>query len=67
MSLVSNQPGAIRLQSPTKMPLASGYLWNKQMMLQINCQGYANAQFMQPEPASYAGAPVLQATTFMQP
>ncbi|MEM7360322.1 MAG: NdvB protein [Pseudomonadota bacterium] len=49
------------------MPLASGYLWNKQMMLQINCQGYANAQFMQPEPASYAGAPVLQATTFMQP
>ena len=37
------------------------------MMIQATCRGYAVAQFMQPEPARYAHAPNLQATTFMQP
>ena len=55
------------LQSPTLMPRAAGFLWNKKMMIQMNCRGYAIAQFMQPEPAKYAYAPNLEAKTFMQP
>ena len=58
---------AIVLTSPTAMPKASGFLWNKKMMLQMNCRGYAVAQFMQPEPTKYASGPALEATTFMQP
>src|SRR5512136_249526 len=55
------------LLSPTAMPRAAGSLWNKNMMLQVTCRGYAVAQFMQPEPAKYAYAPNLEAKTFMQP
>ena len=36
-------------------------------MIHMNCRGYAVAQFMQPEPAKYAHAPMLEAKTFMQP
>ncbi len=57
----------LTLNSPTKMPSASSFLWNKKMMIHMNCQGYAVAQFMQPEPAKYAYAPNLEAKTFMQP
>ncbi|PCK08652.1 MAG: NdvB protein [Alteromonadaceae bacterium] len=49
------------------MPRAAGFLWNKHMMIQMNCRGFAIAQFMQPEPAKYAYAPNLEAKTFMQP
>jgi cellobionic acid phosphorylase len=55
------------LTSPTAMPLAGGFLWNRRMMIQVTCRGYATAQFMQPEPAKYAHAPNLEARTFMQP
>jgi cellobionic acid phosphorylase len=55
------------LHSPTAMPQASTFLWNPRMLLQLNCRGYATAQFMQPEPAKYAHAPALEARTFMQP
>lgn len=55
------------LTSPTAMPKAGGFLWNKKMMMQVTCRGYATAQFMQPEPAKYAHAPNLEAKTFMQP
>ncbi|MDQ0233155.1 GH36-type glycosyl hydrolase domain-containing protein [Metabacillus malikii] len=55
------------LTSPTSMPKASGFLWNDNMMIQVNCRGYAVAQFMQPEPAKYSHAPNLEAKTFMQP
>ena len=55
------------LLSPTAMPRAAGFLWNKRMLLQITCRGYAVAQFVQPEPAKYAYAPNLEARTFMQP
>lgn len=55
------------LMSPTEKPNASGFLWNKKMMLNMNCRGYANAQFMQPEPSKYAFSPSLEAKTFMQP
>ncbi|UTF59996.1 GH36-type glycosyl hydrolase domain-containing protein [Gilvimarinus sp. DA14] len=55
------------LKSPSLMPRAAGFLWNKKMMIQMNCRGYAVAQFMQPEPAKYAYAPNLEAKTFMQP
>ena len=57
----------ITLQSATELPFASGFLWNKSMVAQINCQGYVNAQFMQPEPAKYSHAPNLEAKTFIQP
>ncbi|HEY0954652.1 MAG TPA: NdvB protein [Roseateles sp.] len=55
------------LSSPTAMPQAGGFLWNRRMMIQVTCRGYATAQFMQPEPAKYAHAPNLEAKTFMQP
>jgi cellobionic acid phosphorylase len=55
------------LLSPTAMPRAAGFLWNRKMMIQATCRGYAVAQFMQPEPAKYAYAPNLEAKTFMQP
>ena len=55
------------LRSPVALPLASGFLWNKNMMIHMNCRGYAVAQHMQPEPAKYAYAPNLEAKTFMQP
>lgn len=55
------------LTSPTAMPAASTFLWNRRMLLQLNCRGFATAQFMQPEPAKYAHAPTLEAKTFMQP
>ena len=63
------QPNADRYElfSPVKMPQAAAFLWNKHMMIQLNCRGYATAQFMQPEPAKYAHAPNLEAKTFMQP
>ena len=55
------------LTSPTALPAAAGFLWNRRMMIHMNCRGYAVAQFMQPEPAKYAHAPMLEAKTFMQP
>lgn len=55
------------LKDPTRLPKSAGFLWNKKMMIQVNCRGYAVAQFMQPEPAKYAYAPNLEAKTFMQP
>lgn len=55
------------LTSPTALPLAGGFLWNRRMMIQVTCRGYATAQFMQPEPAKYAHAPNLEAKSFMQP
>lgn len=56
-----------QLTSPTAMQQSASFLWNKKMMIQVNCRGYAVAQFMQPEPAKYAYAPNLEAKTFMQP
>ena len=55
------------LNSPTALPNACGFLWNKDMMIQMNCRGYASAQHMQPEPAKYSKGPALESTTFMQP
>jgi cellobionic acid phosphorylase len=55
------------LNNPTDLPRAAGFLWNRRMMIQVTCRGYAMAQFMQPEPAKYAYAPNLEAKTFMQP
>lgn len=66
---VSTQPAAAKvlLDSPTAMPNACGYLWNKDMLIQMNCRGYAVAQFMQPEPSKYSQGPYLEAKTFIQP
>ncbi|MDZ4810430.1 MAG: hypothetical protein SGI96_19505 [Bacteroidota bacterium] len=57
----------LELLSPTSLPKASAFLWNKHMMIHMNCRGYAVAQFMQPEPAKYTHAPNLEAKTFIQP
>ena len=61
------QGAKIILNSPTTLPNASHFLWNKQMVAQINCRGYMTAQFMQPEPAKYSHAPNMEAKTFIQP
>ncbi|MGA9658326.1 MAG: glycosyltransferase 36, partial [Asticcacaulis sp.] len=65
--LIAFDDQACRLFSPTALPRASGFLWNRKMMLHITARGFATAQFMQPEPAKYAHAPNLEAKTFMQP
>jgi cellobionic acid phosphorylase len=57
----------VNLNNPISMPKAAGFLWNKHMMIQMNCQGYAVSQFLQPEPAKYSFAPNMEAKTFMQP
>ncbi|UCE93057.1 MAG: hypothetical protein JSV73_09595 [Flavobacteriaceae bacterium] len=62
-----NNGKRVNLYSPTAMPKASSFLWNRKMMIHMNCRGFAVAQFMQPEPAKYAHAPNLEAKTFMQP
>ncbi|WP_158966890.1 GH36-type glycosyl hydrolase domain-containing protein [Paraglaciecola sp. L3A3] len=55
------------LKSPTILPNASGFLWNKNMLIQANCRGYALAQFMQPDAGKYVSGPAFEAKTFMQP
>jgi cellobionic acid phosphorylase len=68
MFLSAKENGArFELTDPTAMPRAAGFLWNRRMMIQVNCRGYTVAQFMQPEPAKYTYAPNLEAKTFMQP
>ncbi|TGG93200.1 NdvB protein [Natronospirillum operosum] len=67
MTPVQADQGRIDLLSPTAMPNACGFLWNRSMMIQMNCRGFATAQFMQPEPAKYTTGPALEAKTFMQP
>ena len=63
----TEQGASVCLRSPTAMDKASHFLWNEQQLVQINCQGYVNAQFMQPEPSKYSRGPSIEATTFMQP
>ncbi|WP_081848079.1 GH36-type glycosyl hydrolase domain-containing protein [Microbulbifer sp. HZ11] len=67
--LVANSEDGARceLTSPTAMPTASAFLWNRRMLVQVNCRGFVVARHMQPEPAAYAHAPNLEAKTFMQP
>ncbi|MDC7675656.1 GH36-type glycosyl hydrolase domain-containing protein [Asticcacaulis machinosus] len=65
--LIINDGHTCTLTSPTALPRASGFLWNRKMMLHMNARGFATSQFMQPEPAKYAYAPNLEAKTFMQP
>ncbi len=55
------------LHSPTAMPAASAFLWNRRMLVQANCRGFVSAQYLDPEPARYSYGPMLEATTFMQP
>lgn len=55
------------LTDPVSMSRASAFLWNPRMVIQLNCRGFATAQFLQPEPAKYTYAPNLEAKTFMQP
>jgi cellobionic acid phosphorylase len=68
-SVVERQQAGARyvLKSPNILPNASGFLWNKNMLIQANCRGYAIAQFMQPEAGKYVSGPALEAKTFMQP
>ncbi len=56
-----------QLTNPVSIPKAFGYLWNEKMVIQVNCRGYATAQFVQPEPYKYSHAPNLEAKTFIQP
>ena len=55
------------LYSPTAMARACGFLWNRQMMVQVNCRGFVKALHMQPEPGKYSYAPNLESASFMQP
>ncbi|MFD2166647.1 GH36-type glycosyl hydrolase domain-containing protein [Thalassotalea euphylliae] len=66
-NLYKAENGQVSLYSPTLLPLASSYLYNQHMLAQVNCRGYVNAQFMQPEPSKYSRSPTMEATSFIQP
>ncbi|WP_163130645.1 GH36-type glycosyl hydrolase domain-containing protein [Agarivorans sp. Alg241-V36] len=55
------------LDDPCIAPNSAAYLWNKKMMLHMNCRGFAVSQYMDPEPRKYAHVPNLAAQSFMQP
>lgn len=55
------------LKDPRTLPNASGFLWNKNMLIQANCRGFSLAQFMQPDAGKYVSGPSFEAKTFMQP
>lgn len=57
----------VNLFSPTLLPKAGSFLWNSNLLMQVNCRGFVTSQFMQPEPAKYSYAPNIEATTFMMP
>lgn len=67
MSVSKNLDKRLVLTCPTRTPNAAGFLWNKRMLVQVNCRGYVNSQFMQPEPSKYSHGPMIEATTFIQP
>ena len=67
MSLIDFDAETCRLHSATALPLAAGYLWNPRMMIHMTARGFATAQFMQPEPAKYAHAQIMEAKHFMLP
>lgn len=57
----------LELYSPLDMPEASAFLWNKKMLVHVNCRGYVTSQYMNPEPEKYSHAPNMEARTFIQP
>jgi cellobionic acid phosphorylase len=63
----TNDGERFELHDPTVMPRASGFLWNRKMVVQVNCRGYAIAQYMHPDASKYTRAPNQEAKTFMQP
>ena len=65
--LINNNSASVYLRSATLLDKASHFLWNDKLLVQANCQGYVNAQFMQPEPSKYSKGPNIEGTTFMQP
>ncbi|SMF03260.1 cellobionic acid phosphorylase [Alteromonadaceae bacterium Bs31] len=67
MIKISEDGERCSLHSPTVMPNASGFLWNKKMMIQVSCRGYAIAQHMQPEPSKYTYQPIVEGKIFMLP
>lgn len=67
MTMYIEEGKRFSLTDPKIAPNSAGYLWNRHMMIHMNCQGYAVAQYMNPEPKKYAHAPNLAATSFMQP
>ncbi|MFA0084669.1 GH36-type glycosyl hydrolase domain-containing protein [Vibrio sp. 10N.261.51.F12] len=67
MSTFLDQGTRFSLTDPTLLPNSAGYLWNRKMMIHVNCQGYVVAQYMNPEPKKYTHVPNLAATSFMQP
>lgn len=67
MPLIDFDSTTCRLHSATALPLAAGFLWNPRMMIHMTARGFATAQFMQPEPAKYARAQIMEAKHFMLP
>ncbi len=55
------------LYSPTKLPLASSFLWSSKVLLQVSAGGFVRSKYLSPEPAKYSYAPNIEATTFFQP
>jgi len=55
------------LFDPKLAAKADTFLWNNKMLCHITAHGFAQSQFMQPEPSFYAHAPLLAAKAAMAP
>ena len=53
------------LTSPTEMPRAAGFLWNRKMMIQMTCRGYAAERFR--TGSNDQGNPTIPDKTTTQP
>ncbi|MEO0575957.1 MAG: NdvB protein [Pseudomonadota bacterium] len=67
LASASNDGERFNLYCAKALPQATAFLWNRVMLVQLNCRGYAVAQHMQPEPGKYSHGPMLEQRTFMQP
>ncbi|SHG91886.1 GH36-type glycosyl hydrolase domain-containing protein [Ferrimonas marina] len=65
--MIESSDQAVTLTSPTALPKAGSFLWNRRMLLQITARGYAQAQAMWPDPVKFATGPAWEGKTFMQP
>ena len=63
----SENGSRVNLTTPIAMPKASAFLWNKKMMIQLNCRGFAVSQYLHNDAEKYSHAPNLEIKTFMQP
>lgn len=67
LSAFSQDGRRCNLYDPTQVPKADAFLWNNKMLCHVTAHGFAQSQFMQPEPSFYSHAPLKAAKAAMAP